>query len=86
MHGVSTRKVDDLVRALGVDGISKSEVSRICAVGSGGQSSFTISLPAARKGAVRDGRRYTVTVRAADNGGNVATASAIVTVLHDRRH
>ena len=36
VHGVSTRKVDDLVLALGVDtgistGISKSEVSRICA-------------------------------------------------------
>ncbi len=28
--GVSTRKVDDLVRALGLDGISKSEVSRLC--------------------------------------------------------
>ena len=32
MHGTSTPKVDDLVKALGVDaGISKSEVSRICA-------------------------------------------------------
>src|SRR6187431_2713108 len=32
VHGVSTRKVDDLVTALGVEsGISKSEVSRICA-------------------------------------------------------
>jgi putative transposase len=32
VHGVSTRKVDDLVQALGLDsGISKSEVSRICA-------------------------------------------------------
>jgi transposase-like protein len=32
VHGVSTRSVDDLVAALGVDsGISKSEVSRICA-------------------------------------------------------
>jgi transposase-like protein len=32
VHGVSTRKVDDLVKALGVGtGISKSEVSRICA-------------------------------------------------------
>jgi transposase-like protein len=30
VKGVSTRKVDDLVRALGIDGISKSEVSRIC--------------------------------------------------------
>ena len=32
VHGISTRKVDDLVAALGVGtGISKSEVSRICA-------------------------------------------------------
>lgn len=32
VHGISTRKVDDLVQALGVgSGISKSEVSRICA-------------------------------------------------------
>ena len=32
LHGVSTRKVDDLVKALGVDtGVSKSEVSPICA-------------------------------------------------------
>jgi len=32
LHGVSTRKVDDLVKALGADtGVSKSEVSRICA-------------------------------------------------------
>ena len=31
MHGVSTRKVDDLVQALGgASGISKREVSRIC--------------------------------------------------------
>jgi transposase-like protein len=32
VKGVSTRKVDDLVRALGIDGISRSEVSRICKV------------------------------------------------------
>jgi putative transposase len=32
VNGVSTRAVDDLVAALGIDsGISKSEVSRICA-------------------------------------------------------
>ena len=31
VHGVSTRSVDDLVAAMGVDsGVSKSEVSRIC--------------------------------------------------------
>jgi putative transposase len=31
VHGVSTRKVDDLVKALGMNGISKSQVSRVCA-------------------------------------------------------
>ncbi len=30
IHGVSTRRVDDLVQALGIIGISKSEVSRLC--------------------------------------------------------
>ena len=30
VQGVSTRSVDDLVRAMGMDGISKSEVSRMC--------------------------------------------------------
>jgi putative transposase len=30
VHGVSTRSVDDLVRAMGMDGISKSQVSRLC--------------------------------------------------------
>ena len=32
VHGISTRKVDDLVRSLGIEaGVSKSQVSRICA-------------------------------------------------------
>ena len=31
VHGVSTRKVDALVQALGMSGISKSQVSRLCA-------------------------------------------------------
>lgn len=30
VHGVSTRKVEDLVQALGVESLSKSEVSRVC--------------------------------------------------------
>ncbi len=30
IHGVSTRKVDDIVTALGMTGVSKSSVSRIC--------------------------------------------------------
>lgn len=31
IHGVSTRKVDDIVTALGMTGVSRSSVSRICA-------------------------------------------------------
>ena len=31
VHGISTRKVDDLVKALGMMGISKSRVSELCA-------------------------------------------------------
>jgi hypothetical protein len=31
VHGVSTRAVDDLVKAMGADGMSKSQVSRLCA-------------------------------------------------------
>jgi len=30
VHGVSTRSVDDLAKAMGLDGISKSQVSRLC--------------------------------------------------------
>ena len=30
IQGASTRSVDDLVRALGMDGLSKSQVSRLC--------------------------------------------------------
>ena len=31
VHGVSMRSVDDLVKAMGMTGISKSQVSRLCA-------------------------------------------------------
>ena len=41
VHGVSTRKVDDLVGALGIDaGVSKSQVSRICAELDGAVAEF----------------------------------------------
>ena len=30
MHGVATRSMDDLVKAMGMTGISKSQVSRLC--------------------------------------------------------
>ncbi len=31
VQGISTRSVDDLVRAMGMEGISRSQVSRLCA-------------------------------------------------------
>src|SRR6187401_3202170 len=31
VQGISTRSVDELVKAMGMDGISKSQVSRLCA-------------------------------------------------------
>ena len=40
IEGVSTRRVDDLVKALGCDGISKSQVSRICSKLDGVVDSF----------------------------------------------
>ncbi len=30
IQGVSTRSVDDLVKAMGMSGVSKSQVSRVC--------------------------------------------------------
>ena len=30
IHGISTCSVDDLVKALGMNGVSKSQVSRLC--------------------------------------------------------
>jgi putative transposase len=30
VEGVSTRRVDEVARAMGIEGISKSQVSRIC--------------------------------------------------------
>jgi putative transposase len=53
VHGTSTRKVDDLVKALGVEaGISKSEVSRICAELDGEVAAFrsrSLATPPSRR-------------------------------------
>ena len=54
VEGVSTRRVDDLVKALGCEGISKSQVSRICHGRGGGwlhgpsAGRWTLPLPVAR--------------------------------------
>jgi putative transposase len=43
VHGVSTRKVDELVKALGMRGISKSLMSRSCARSSTKRSSVSVT-------------------------------------------
>jgi putative transposase len=43
VHGVSTRKVDELVKALGMGGISKSLMSRSCAKSSTKRSSVSVT-------------------------------------------
>jgi putative transposase len=53
LHGTSTRKVDDLVFALGVEaGISKSEIARICAELDGEVAAFqsrSLATPPSRR-------------------------------------
>ena len=44
VEGVSTRGVDDLVRSLGCEGISKSQVARICTELDGVVASFLRGL------------------------------------------
>lgn len=40
IQGISTRSVDDLVKAMGMSGISKSQVSRLCEEIDGGVKAF----------------------------------------------
>jgi VCBS repeat protein/FG-GAP repeat protein len=54
-------------------------------LGSSGTYSFTVALPASRRDSDRDGRHYTVTVRAKDNAGNTGSMSIVVIVPHDQR-
>ena len=59
VHGVSTRKVDDLVQALGIDaGVSKSQVSRICAELDGAVAEFRERRLGSRRVPLRVLRRH----------------------------
>ena len=53
-------------------------------LGPGGNYSFTVLLQASRLGTDLDGRRYTVTVQAKDNAGNVGSETSAVIVPHDQ--
>jgi VCBS repeat-containing protein len=49
-----------------------------------GTYSFTIDLKASRNGSDKNGRQYTITVRARDTEGNEGSAATSVTVPHDQ--
>jgi len=53
-------------------------------LGPNGAYSFAVLLQASRLGSDMDGRRYTLTVQAKDNAGNVGSNTAAVIVPHDR--
>ena len=61
VEGVSTRRVDDLVKALGCEGISKSQVSRICQELDGGPYPY-LWLDALTQKVREDGRIVNVSV------------------------
>ncbi len=66
------------------DSEGQLHLSRPVSIGPGGSYSFMISLVAARAGSDTSGRKYTITVTGKDLAGNVAAASAIVTVPHNQ--
>ena len=79
--GVNTKTVAYAV----IDEYGAVQPKGIVTLGSNGAYSFTIQLPASRKGSDKDGRQYTITVSAEDNVGNKGASSASVIVPHDQR-
>jgi hypothetical protein len=60
------------------------EPSGSLTLGQDGRYTATIYLQASRNGNDRDGRHYTIIVRAVDDEGNEGSATAIVIVPHDQ--
>jgi len=65
------------------NGEGEIQQSGAIGLGFGGSYSFTVLLPASRRGS--DGRRYAVTVRATDNAGNHGSKTRVVTLPRDHR-
>jgi hypothetical protein len=55
------------------------------AVGAGGTYSFVLELEAQRNGNDKQGRNYSICVRASDRAGNIGSATIVVSVPHDHR-
>jgi hypothetical protein len=63
-----------------MDEYGQIQPSGIVKLDADGNYAFTVGLQASRRGNDRDGRRYTIVVRATDHAGNSGSASATVTV------
>lgn len=79
VHGVSTRAVDDLVRAMGLSGVSKSEVSRLCAEIDGRVNAFLARPIEGEWPYLWIDATY---VRVRENGRIVSTAVIIATAVN----
>ena len=85
VEGVSTRRVDDLIKALGCDGISSSQVSRICEQLDEVVESFLGSAPGRRPVSLRlagrpdpegaGGRSHRERLRGGGDGGQCRRAA-----------
>jgi hypothetical protein len=69
-----------------VDDYGLVQPSGAITVNSDGSYSIGFLLEAKRNGQDKQGRHYTVTIRAKDTAGNIGSASTVVTVPHDQGH
>ena len=76
VQGVSTRRVDDLVQALGIQGVSKSQVSLLCTELDAERSSASAKVPAAGQGAPAEDLPYRVALGGCDLNRRGITAMA----------
>jgi len=68
------------------DEYGRAQPSGIARVNARGDYSFVVFLEASRLGQDKDGRQYTIVVKATDQAGNSGSASTHVTVPHDQGH
>jgi hypothetical protein len=67
-----------------IDEYGQVQPSSAIILGSGGKYSTTVWLQASRNGSEKGERKYTITVSAKDNAGNLGSASTVVSVAHDQ--
>ncbi len=83
VQGVSTRRVDELVKALGIEGVSKSQVSRLCATLDEQVERFRTRPLHGRYPLVRMDATY---LKVRENGRVVSMAVVIAVGVHESGH